>query len=243
MRSGIRFIVLFIVILGITGSCNDPVIDESPQWESYFPLVIGAVNIFDVDETIIDGTGQFQSIYELRTTMSDSFVNPDGSTSYVIYREKRSTADDPWIPEDTWSARLNDKELVVNEGNIPYVKLAFPVVNGKAWDGNAYNAEGGEDQCGVADNTCDLYLIEEMDKPFETGNGLIFDKTVTVNQNNNTDIIVFQDVRREVYAPGVGLVYKESKVVEYCTSPGCLGQQQIQTGYILRQTLKSYEGY
>ena len=44
----------------------------------------------------------------------------------------------------------------------------------------------------------------------------------------------------EIYARHIGLVYKEATVLEYCTVGDCIGKQQIEKGYTLKQTLTAY---
>jgi hypothetical protein len=38
----------------------------------------------------------------------------------------------------------------------------------------------------------------------------------------------------------VGLIYKEVVQVKYCTDIGCYGQQKVEQGVILIQSLKEY---
>ena len=54
--------------------------------------------------------------------------------------------------------------------------------------------------------------------------------------------IVKKDVRMSVYAKSIGLVYREATVLYYCTVGNCIGQQIVENGTILKQTLKDYGG-
>lgn len=222
-------------------SCTDPVAQEWLDIEGYYPLSIGADWVYDIDETTIDGTGQTHSVYQLKSTITGSITNPDGSHSFVIHRAFRPDEAGIWMPLDTWAARRNLKELIVTEKNTAFVKLISPIRDGTSWNGNSFNSLPGDDQCGLDGELCDQYRYTLINEPFSSGE-LAFDETITVNQNNNTDIIVSYDVRKEVYARGVGLVYKESTILEYCTEDACLGDQIVSKGYILKQTMVSYEG-
>ena len=71
-------------------------------------------------------------------------------------------------------------------------------------------------------------------------NGMTFDNTITVEQEDNEDAIVFRDERKEVYALHLGLVYKELIQLNYCTDDVCLGQQRIDQGIEIRMVIKDY---
>ena len=61
--------------------------------------------------------------------------------------------------------------------------------------------------------------------------------TVTVVQGDFDDGITRTDLRTEVYALDIGLVYKSSRIVEFCADPDCLGQEIIEIGSDLEQRL------
>ena len=166
--------------------------------------------------------------YELKTVISDSFPNATGEYTYVMQRSKRNEDQQNFSPLDTWSIRVNDREVVVQEQNISFVKIKLPAKKNVEWDGNLYNTLGE-----------DFYLIEDAKTPYEL-NGTTFDDCVIINQNDNEDYVVSLDQRKEVYAKQTGLIYKESTSLNYCTIGDCLGQQQVESGSILKQTIKSH---
>lgn len=202
------------------------------------PLVVGTYSIYDVEETrysVVNGQQDF--IYQLKEMVTDSFVNNIGGITYVIQRSIRDNSALSFEYKDTWSARIEANQVVVNEGNVPYVRLAFPVIAGRQWNGNALNSLKGDESCGDNINfTCDLYQIESVGVPYQLNKDL-YSETVSVVQSNNIDLIVNQDIRKEIYVRSIGLVYKESSVLNYCTVGSCIGQQQIDDGYVLKQTL------
>ena len=231
--------IAYIALIVLISSCSNQ--DESikPKDSDYFPLKVGVYQIYDVEETRIDQVNTTKLIYQLRTMVSDSFPNLEGGYTYMITREKRTNSVFPWQPVDVWTARLDARQLVIQEENISYVKLVFPLSNGLIWNGNALNTLGGDEKCG-SNTFCDNYQLENRNSNFVVNSGLAFAETVTVNQNNNSDVIVSQDVRKEVYARSVGLIYKDSRIVEYCTTPDCLGKQQIDKGFIVKQVIREY---
>jgi hypothetical protein len=198
---------------------------------AYFPLKKGYYQIYTVQDIRYSGIQVQELNYELMTVVTDSFRSADGQDTYVIHRSHRSAEGDPWEILDTWSARKARSEVIVSEGNTPFIKLKFPVAENTRWNGNAFNTLG-EDE----------YEIAEAGELKEF-NGMIFDQTITVEQEHNEDFVVYRDERREVYAPGVGLVYKESLQFNYCTEDHCLGQQKINEGIEMRMAIKEYGGH
>ena len=196
---------------------------------AYFPLKKGMYHIYSVEETRYASESEPEvSTYELMTEVVDSFPAAQGTYNYVIHRMRRSTTRDPWQPLDTWAARKEKSEVIVSEGNTPFVKVKFPLGKDTRWNGNAFNTLG-EDE----------YQFLDIHQPMQL-NGIDFEKTVTVEQERNEDIIVFRDERREVYALEVGLVYKEVIQLNYCTDDPCLGQQKIDHGIEMKMAIRQY---
>jgi hypothetical protein len=195
----------------------------------YFPLKKGFYQIYKVDSTSYsEVAGTVTLTYELMTEVTDSFPNPEGSFTYVISRYKRNDTTSPWENFGTWSARINDREVVVNEANVPYVKLTFPINKNGAWDGNKFNSQ-----------VEDEYKITAFEQPFSVS-GAAFEQTITVQHENNEDFIVFLDKREEVYAPNAGLIYKTITQLTYCVDDDCRGQQVIESGIEYKQELTEH---
>ena len=240
MNSAGKYLSFFLPAL-LFWQCSD---DPGPNVQSdatYFPLTVGAFYIYDVEETqysVINGQEDLN--YQLKLAVTDSFRNNAGGTTYVVQRYVRDNMGEEFQYTDTWSARVEASQVVVAEGNISYVRLVFPISEGRSWNGNALNNLKGDEPCG--DNTnfnCDLYQIESIGTPYQFNEELLTE-TVEVVQSNNIDVIVKEDVRKEFYARNIGLVYKESSVLNYCTVGSCIGQQQIDDGYTWKQSLVEY---
>lgn len=195
----------------------------------YFPVETGMYRIFDVEETRY-ALGMAPEVvrYELMAVVVDSFPSDDDRITFVIHRSTRADDTKAWEPLNTWSVRSDEERVVVSEGNVPFVKLVFPLAAKAHWDGNAFNTLGPDE-----------YLITSVDQIAEV-NGTTFEHTVTVEQERNLDAVVFRDVRTEMYARGVGLIYRESIQLEYCTDDSCLGQQKVEQGLARKITIKEY---
>jgi hypothetical protein len=225
-----HFLKYLIAILSIAVvSCDSS--DENPSFDTgkdYFPIRKGLFQIYEVNETEYTLGVPQSEIYELKVLVADSFKNAEGDYSYVMYRSKRAEGEAEFSYIDTWSVRIGSREVVVNEENIPFLKIKLPVAKNLEWDGNQFNANGE-----------DIYSIEEVKTSFET-NGKTYDDCIVINQNDNEDFVVTLDQRKEIYARHVGLVSREIKFLNYCSVGSCLGQQQVESGVIYTQTIKSH---
>jgi hypothetical protein len=218
-----------LLVLSLAVACSTEERIPADIGKDYVPSAVGTYQVYAVDETQYNAiTGMTELHYQLQTEVVDSFPGTDGNTIYVIYRSTRNTDDDAWTYLDTWSMRLTDSEAVVAEENTSYVKLVFPTSNGRTWNGNKFNTGETDDY--------DMTLVGQ---PYVVGNQT-FDKTLVIDQEDNGDFIVYQDKRAEVFAYGVGLIYKETTQLKYCDKPECLGQQQVESGLIWKQSILSY---
>ncbi|NOT76239.1 MAG: hypothetical protein HOP08_15025 [Cyclobacteriaceae bacterium] len=221
--------------------CESRSVQPKDSGSQYFPLKVGAFWTYDVLQTTITQLGgQTTSSFELKIQITDS-ISANGRVDYILERSQRSDATQTWTSITSWSARKTDFEAIVQEGNISYLRIAFPISEGKSWNGNTFNTLGGNDRCTDGSLQCDNYVASDLMKRFES-TGIAFENTVTVFENNENDPIVRQDVRRSVYAKSVGLVYREATVLEYCTVGNCIGKQIVENGSVLKQTIKEYGG-
>lgn len=225
MKGLTGFLLISMLLAACQGSEILPVADTS----DYFPLQKGLYQIYEVHEKRYYPAAAVQeSTYELKTEVTDSFPSANGIFTYIIHRSTRFLPSDAWQPVDTWSVRRHESEVVVTEGNTPYVKIRLPYLIANTWDGNAYNTLGADE-----------YMFNEVDvaRDFD---GISFNRTVLVEQEYNDDPIVFRDEREEIYAAEAGLVYKKLIQLRYCTDDACLGQQKIEEGTEMTMVIREY---
>lgn len=237
---------LIMVALLFAGACSSDG-NLKPTDQLYFPLQVGKYWIYDVEETSIlrlncNDNGETISTYELLVSVTDSFPNPEGGYSYTMLRSTRANSSQAWSSVATWTSKIVKSQIISNESNINYIKLVFPVYDGLQWNGNLLNSE--VQMNGLVEDT---YKVLATRKPFTTSLGKTFDNTVTVVQNDDQKSILSRDTRNEVYAFNVGLVYKESYLLNYFKdsderSPNfiCYAKNRTQQGFILKQTLKEF---
>lgn len=222
-------------LLGVSAflwSCSDGDPLKRQDDKEYFPLQVGYYQIYSVEETEYESIGQSSfSAYELKIEIVDSFTDLAGGPIYAIHRSKRADENSPWEFVDTWSARVNDLQAVMSEGNTSYVKIAFPAFSSKEWNGNALNTMQE-----------DLYKYDETGVQFDLDNGQSFNDCLVINQESYLDVLSKED-RQEVYARNIGLIYKKYIVLHYCDgteAEDCFGQQVIVNGIESIQSLKEY---
>lgn len=220
-----RRIFLFMLIVSGCTSDEEPVIDIG---KTFIPLNAGDFHIYNIDEiTYSPLEDPVELHYQVKTEVVDSFEDNGGSVTYVVHRSRRESENDTWAYVDSWSVRVTDFEAIVNEGNVSYVKIAFPITVGKKWNGNTYNA-----------SEADEYEITSVNESYSIGDKL-FKKTIVVDQENRVDLL-FNERRFEVYAKEIGLIYREVTDINYCDEVECFGQNKIVSGIIYRQTMVEY---
>ena len=226
-----KFSLLATVALTLLGGCQTEHLESDPSalGTDYFPLITGEFRIYDVQEITYTFPSTIDTlVYQLKETVADSIDNLAGGVSYVLNRQKKYPGSSDWIQDSVWTARKDMYTAVQVENNVPVIKLAFPVKEGKQWDANSLNDQPKAE-----------YKMESVGLPANDSIGN-YDKTITVVQNDFDDGIVKKDVRKEIYGKNIGLVYKESVILNYCTDENCLGQRIIETGKDLEMKLTEH---
>jgi len=218
------------VFLGLA-ACGE---DETKQVSDadYIPLRKGFYQIYNASETTYFNIGDSQSrTFQLKTEVVDSFVNQEGGYTYTVHRSERDTPSGDWIFTDTWSVRMTPANVVVSEENVPYIRIAFPAVTNRVWDGNALNSLAADE-----------YVLAATGKKYQLETGEEVGPYIQVVQEDSGDPITFVDKRQEFYVRNIGLVKQEVTDIKYCSdADDCVpGTQVIESGRIYVQTLIEY---
>lgn len=218
-----RFTVLLVTVLFLA-SCGEK---DNPGTEDpgygYFPLDSGNYLIYDVSFNKKDLSGWQEQNYQLKELVADTFSSGD-EISYRLERYIRTNDTYPWpeTPDTVWTVRIKSDRVIKTEENQRFVKLVFPVRNGRTWDGNAENTAGD-----------DIYEFSAKDKPYQINNE-IYPETVLVIHQADTTNLVKRDLRYEVFAKDKGLIFKRNEILNYDFSTG-----DTLNGNIYTQTLVS----
>jgi len=222
------FIVSASIIVAIIDACSpgnlEP--DSSRLGLEYFPLETGNYRVYEVKEITYNTQGKDTFNYFIREKVLEPFENAEGGISYKIERSSRSSINDPWQQDSIWTARRDAQKAVVVENNIPLVKLVFPLREEKTWNGNV-----------LTDREPDEYTMVNLRWAYDDSVENVYDKTVTVIQEENRDPVVQTNLRREVYAEYIGMIYKESIILNFCTVVGNCEIGDITTGRDFRMRL------
>jgi hypothetical protein len=197
--------------------------------QEYFPLEGNSYRIYDVNKIDYSILGNIDSArYYLKEVVSDSFLNLNNEYSYVLGRYKKSGLESEWALDSVWTATRYQGKVVVTENNVPYIKLVFPVLENKKWDGNMMN---GFDE--------EKYTMGNIGRAFTSGK-VNHPATLSILQKDNPDTLLVREKKWEVYGKNIGLIYKEIINVRYCSELSCIGEGIIVSGNKYRQELVEY---
>jgi hypothetical protein len=225
-------VVFFIGLLAIS-SCTPsdeliPAVDPETG-KTYFYAEHNKYREYNVREIRFTAVGiSDTSIYQLREEVLEGFVNNQGEESRVIHRLTRPNSNFNWNLDSVWTVRVERDRAVSIENNIAIVKIVFPALIQRTWDGNLYNTKE-IDQFEITNFGAVTNLAVNDD--------LEVTRTLTVIQEDDGDGITFKDYRREIYADSIGLISKLYDVVKICSRPECVGLQLIESGRFYRETI------
>ena len=194
-------IELYFVLLIIISSCKPIVYEETNFFYNYYPLQINQEKEFFVTNIVHNSFGKDTTTYFLKEIITDYNINMEGDTVYTVERYWKVDSSLSYEIKDVWTSKKNLSAGYLNEENITYTKLIFPLSLNIYWNGNAFNNLGYQE-----------YSIESLNIPFQVNN-VIFDSSLTVIQNYKSNLLEFEN-SKEIYATGIGLIYKEDVQVE-----------------------------
>lgn len=203
--------------------------DLSRTGYDYSPLSLGAYRIYDTYRINYNFASDDDTLtFEYKELVSDAFLNQEGDTTFVIHKLHRQPDDAFWKLDSVSHWRQTPRQLIEHSNNKDVVRLVFPVEEGKVWDSNVYSS-----------TKADSFRIVQLHKPFSYPEKE-YEQTLTVIQRNVADTIVQQDIRHEVYAKGIGPVYRLTKYFNYCATQECIGQGIINSGLYQEMKLRDY---
>lgn len=227
-------IILVLLLFGIY-SCKKDSPAELDMGYNYYPNNVGSWIIYDVDSIVWDDffvpIAIDTFVYQIKEVNESVYLDSEGRETMRIERYKRSNSTMPWVIKDIWYANRTASMVERTEENIKYRRLVFPVRNDLSWNGNAAN---------IADEW--NYQYSEVNIPMTLG-GIDFDSTLIVNQQDENTTLIY-DYFQEIYAAGIGLVYKigihweeEDNILNYTREQW--DASSTKWGYHLQMTINS----
>ena len=201
---------MLILVAGIFYGCSETEeFNEQSLGKAYFPMEVGDFWIYNVTSVkYLQDTVSDSSTFQLRERVDTLYNNLAGEPTFKLIRSRRTTANDPWLDDSVIIVTVANNRVRRMADNTELVKLVFPAKNGKNWDPNEYN---------TLDPGNAFY--QNVGQPFSAG-GKEYGNTATVSVNDFVSAIN-KDVRKEVYAEGIGMVYKDYEVIDYCNINDC----------------------
>lgn len=218
MRSSIVFAVL--IVLPVLVACNKKEVADYPVLQQYYPLQVGKTLTYRLDSIVPVAFGQALQTryYLLKDSVESQFTDALGRPSFRIFRYIRDTAQtQPWTYKQTNVVTIdnNNRQIEYVENNLRFVVLRAPVNNGFSWKGNSFiDTKSSSSTVKYMDGWDYTYM--DVNQPFTVRKGT-FDSTIAVLQVDevsppgpfNPSFYQQTNYAKEVYAKGVGLIYKE----------------------------------
>lgn len=203
MRTLLHPLFIICILASVWHGCKkDEEVDTDIGW-GYFPAEIGHWVIYEVDSTVYDAfTGDtFYYRYQVKELLESEFIDNEGRPSIRVERYRRNY--DSLVPYDSipwylsrvyaftrtngWAEKLEENER--------FIRLAFPVEEGKSWNGNAYNTIGEWN-----------YKYKDVDESYSIAS-FNLDSTLRVEQKNEINMISHRTYT-ERYAKNIGMIEK-----------------------------------
>ncbi len=215
MRKKILPIFLLVALCLVSFfSCRKDTLSTADATRGYFPLTLGKSVTYAVDSTLYYGPpGTTRHVSMLfRYTISDT-VTYNKKTAYLMDIYSTPYVGGIWTACGEIIITPTPTSLLYAENNVNYIKMIFPIANGTTWKGNQY---------AVTPDSLYSYLYNWDYTYANFGlsyfNGRVnFDHTVSLleddenvdYQNVDSAVAGYRTYAKEVYAYGVGMIYKE----------------------------------
>ena len=190
---------LYISIVLVFNACKKDEFElrYKPVDKQYFSSQIGAYSIYKVHEIIFDDfTNTVDTTdYQVMEVNESHFRDNLDRDAIRIDRYRRPDDSTAWTYMNTWYAVVNNSMAERVEDNKRLVKLSFPISAEATWNANTFNT----------DNANNVFYVLMHDK-YKMDN-FKFDSVVSVESTTRINLTV-ERVFKEVYAKGIGLVYK-----------------------------------
>jgi hypothetical protein len=204
-----------VVIFGLVGCSKTDSAPASTNMAEYYPLVVGKYITYQLDSTVFINlsTKKVVRSYIVQDFIDAQITDNLGNPAYRIRRMMRSITDTTqWFDNASFVVVPSLKSTLFIENNLKFIKLINPVADLNTWAGNSF--------INTDDNFLRFYenweyFYENVEQPIVLNNKT-YPETITVNQidlvngdPSNKNFFYAITKSSEVYAKGIGLVYKD----------------------------------
>ncbi|WP_324679365.1 hypothetical protein [Hymenobacter sp. GOD-10R] len=188
----------------------------------YYPVEVGTYRTYNVIDSTWNNNVIGVTRFQFRERITESFTDAAGQLAYRVVRSKRNATTDAWQDDSVMLVNPSAQTVLLTRNNRRTVELVFPVQEGTSWNRDAYNT--------LDTVTFQNRSYKRAGQPFDiitNGQPRHYDQTVTTDDSgvNSYGQIIDDGIRqvakyRQVYARGVGLVYRVRRRYQYCPSSG-----------------------
>ncbi len=227
-----KILVCFLLSITILACTKKTETYLNPTVAELYPLAVGKVFIYRMDSSVSDISGFKTRYYLIKDSIENTFLDPNGKKAFRIYRYITDTLNKaPYQFSNTFFAVIDDKRVEYVDNNRRFITLANPVSYNTSWKGNSYLDSAS---LNITLTTSNLnydgwdYQYRNLNQPFTVIKGT-FENTYTVLQKAdssgvfNPNSFSQKTYSAEVYAKGVGLIYKEFMAYFYNKYDGVAG--------------------
>ena len=236
------FALLFLFI-----SCGDDVIeepDESLYGYSYFPIEVGYTWEYQVDSVLIvqGGDANIISSSFIQERVSELISEQSGEKKFKLERSSKKEKADAWRTQVVWQVSISSDMATKTEDNLRFIKLVFPAVKGKKWDGNAFF--DSDKEVSIGGNNISVYQdwnykIEEVNVS-KTVNDITYPNSLVVSHIDEESLIS-KRFSEELYVDGIGLVERNMQIFDSQKSDTSVSWlERAEEGFQLSQKLITF---
>lgn len=225
----IKKLLCWCVLAFVAISCDESYVTPDPEARglNYYPVKVGQYRIYDVTDIHYQNNVATEERFQMREWVADSFLDQTNALTYKIIRSVRPDAQAEWLDDSVMTVTKDHNRVILTKDNTRYVKMVFPVKEGKIWKADAYNSN-------IVEDKKEEYIYSNVGQPI-TIEDFSYDKAllITVLPSEAVDGRL-TDERKEVYAWGIGKVYRlfDRKVYEACNPQYCpYGDNYILDGH------------
>ena len=199
-----KVLLVFILSLFILACKKDKDVPKAYLGDNYAGMNIGQYIVYDVDSIVYDDffnpvkIDTFQ--FKIKEVIEDYYTDAGGRQGYKMVRYKKETDTTDWVLRDVWHCYLSRTTFEQIEENERFIKLIFPVRDGKTWNGNSMNNLSAWEY-----EYTNVHAAESY-SPYS------FDSVLTVTQIDDENLIE-KKLSIEKYATNVGMVYKKYQML------------------------------
>ncbi len=210
MKFNYLFIICFLSLI-VFSACDEETIEVSDALGyEYFPMDEGHTIFYKVDTTFYDEFNDtvFTRSWEVKEEILLLDEDPEGNTRARILKSVRPYNSELEFsaPEINFATRSSNT-LDIQDNNLRFIRLTFPILDGINWDGNVYINQ-------LDDDYEDLYrdwnyTYSNVNDPVSIGS-LNFNEAIHIAQvaDDPANILSYR-FAEEKYAKGIGLIYRK----------------------------------